>query len=187
MQYRNSNVTNLASKQRGVFSIELVIILIGFSLLLVFTMDVVTKQTAKGKLDRLAYSVVGILKERTQIFDSSQVLSRSEATMAYELVSNSLNNTMNSYESSRLGVLIEQQRFTSDQRPTGANIFRLGEYNCEPVERLNSKQELAPVTSFGNKLSLYQVTLCYRTDNVFGGLVGETWELTRATAISVGR
>ncbi|MDD1781723.1 pilus assembly protein TadF [Enterovibrio sp. ZSDZ35] len=184
-------MTNLANKQRGVFSIELAMILVGFSLIIVFTMDVVTKQSVKGKLDRLSYSVVSLLKERTQLFDGEERMTNGEAAAALALVSNSLTATMNSFEASRVGILIEQQRFNSEQQAipsvNGVNIYKVGEYDCEPVARLSTKAELSPVTNFGNRLSLYQVTLCYQTDNLFGSLIGKSWELARSTSISIGR
>lgn len=184
-------MTSLASKQRGVFSIELSIILIGFALLIVFTMDVVTKQSVKGKLDRLSYSLVSLLKERTQLFDGSATLSRNEVNAALSLAQYSLRSTMGSFDASRLGLMIEQQQFNSEQAPTpainGLHVFRAGEYACEPSERLSTKTDLSPITNFGNRLALYQVTLCYKTNNLFGSLVGKQWELTSSTSFSIGR
>ncbi|MGF1769718.1 pilus assembly protein TadF [Enterovibrio makurazakiensis] len=184
-------MTNLANKQRGTFTIELVVILIAFSFICVFTMDVVSKQAVVGKLDRLSYSTVSLVKERTQLFDGEDKMTISQTSTLFRLVSTSLDATMNGFESSRLGMVIEQQRFNSEQQPisaqTGVNIFDVGDYGCAPVKRLSLKSELAPVTNFGNRLTLYQITLCYKTDNMFGKLMGETWELARSTSISVGR
>ncbi|KKD58513.1 pilus assembly protein TadF [Grimontia sp. AD028] len=191
MPFRNSNVTNLANKQKGTFTIELVMVLILFSFVVVFTMDIVSKQAVAGKLDRLAYSTVSLIKERTQLFDGEDEISTAEAATFLRLVSESLEATMESFDTSRLGVFIEQQRFNSEQQPisssSGNGTFDLGGYNCEPATRLSQKLELAPVTNFGNRLTLYQVTICYRTDNMFGELMGETWELARSTAVSVAR
>lgn len=98
---------------------------------------------------------------------------------------------MSSFDVSRLGLFIEQQQFNSEQSPTpainGVHIFKAGEYECEPAARLSTKTDLAPVTNFGNRLTLYQVTLCYKTVNLFGSLVGKRWEMTSSTSLSVGR
>ena len=71
------NGLNLKSKQRGVFSIEFAIVGVVFSLLLAFSGDVIMKISIKGKLDRLSYSLVNVLKEEhnctVQIINSQQV------------------------------------------------------------------------------------------------------------------
>ncbi|WP_407334425.1 tight adherence pilus pseudopilin TadF [Enterovibrio sp. 27052020O] len=179
------------SKQRGVFVIELTMILLAFSLIIVFTMDVVVKQTVKGKLDRLSYSLVSLLRERSQLFDGKETMTYDEAAQSFSLIQRSLSNTMGNFDISRLGMVIEQQRFDANKNPIAAvvnqHIFNLGAYECEPEEALSRKIDLSPVTQFDNKLALYQVTLCYRTDNWYGNLAGETFERVRSISLSFGR
>ncbi|WP_394209275.1 tight adherence pilus pseudopilin TadF [Enterovibrio calviensis] len=179
------------SKQRGVFIIELTMILLVLSLIIVFTMDVVVKQTVKGKLDRLSYSLVSLLRERSQLFEGNETMTFDEAAKSFSLIQRSLNSTMGNFDISRLGMVIEQQRFDANKNPITAvvnqHIFTLGAYSCEPEEPLRQKMDLSPVTQFDNKLALYQVTLCYRTDNWYGDLAGETFERVRSISLSFGR
>lgn len=72
------NDRNLKSKQRGIFSIEFAIVGICFSLLLAFSGDVIIKLSIKGKLDRLSYSLVNVLKERTQLYGMDYQLTSEE-------------------------------------------------------------------------------------------------------------
>ncbi|AMG29411.2 pilus assembly protein TadF [Grimontia hollisae] len=184
-------MTSSANKQHGVFAIELAMVLLGLSLIIVFTMDVVVKQSAKGKLDRLSYSTVSLLKERNQLFDGEETMTYSEMSQAFQLVAKSMRNTMGTFDISRLGMYVEQQRFDADKRPVPAiqnvHIYRLGSYPCAPDDRLENMIHLAPVTQFDNRLTLYRVTLCYRTDNWFGELVGGQFERARSIATSFGR
>ncbi len=177
--------------QTGVFIIEFAFVLLAFSFVIVFTMDLVAKQSVKGKLDRLSYSLVSVLRERTQLFDGDETMSYQEATKAYNLIRKSLRSTLAPFEESRLSVLIEQQRFDEDKNPisqnTNEHIFRMGSYACPAVTPLTNMQDLTPITQFDNRLTLYQVTLCYRTDNWFGSLVDEEYERVRSASISFGR
>lgn len=184
-------MTSSANKQRGVFAIEMAMILLGFSLIMVFTMDVVVKQSVKGKLDRLSYSSVSLIKERTQLFDGEETMSYFEIVQVFSLVTKSLNSTMGTFEIGRLGMYVEQQRFDANKQPIppqqNVHRFSLGAYECAPDDRLDNLTHLAPVTQFDNKLTLYRVTLCYRTDNWFGDIVGGTFERARSIATSIGR
>ncbi|PMN71899.1 tight adherence pilus pseudopilin TadF [Enterovibrio norvegicus] len=185
------NSANNRKKQMGVFTIELAMILLAFSLIIVFSMDVVVKQTVKGKLDRLSYSLVSLLRERSQLFDGDESMTHDEATKSLALIERSLSSTMNTFDIQRLGMVIEQQRFDSNNNPippvANVHIFTLGSYSCEPEEPLVTKIDLSPLSQFDNKLTLYQVSLCYRTDNWFGNLAGESFERVRSISLSFGR
>ncbi|EOD78761.1 Flp pilus assembly surface protein TadF [Grimontia indica] len=184
-------MTNLVNKQRGVFTIELVLVLIGFSLVLVFTMDVVVKQSIKGKLDRLSYSLVSLIKERTELFDGDETITYAEATKGLDLVSRSLKDTIGDFEASRLGLYIEQQQFDDNKQPISPVVnvhrFSLGQYACQPDTVLSNMIDMAPITQFDNKLTLYQVTICYRSKNWYGDIVGENFERVRSISMSFGR
>ncbi|MCZ2722869.1 tight adherence pilus pseudopilin TadF [Marinomonas sp. 15G1-11] len=179
------------SSQRGLFAIEFALVGVFFAALLVFTEDVVIKQSIKGKLDRLSYSLVNIVRERTQLYNKSDQMSLAEANDLLKVATRSLKETMGNFEEGRLGLVIEQQKFKANlsPEPVRANIesFKLGGYNCDPAESIDQRIGLAPVSLLGRKVTLYQVTLCYQSDNLYGDLIGETHELVRSTSITVER
>lgn len=177
--------------QKGSFAIEFSLVAIFFAALFVFTQDVVIKQSIKGKLDRLSYSLVNIIRERTQLYASNTVIDLNQANDILKIAKRSLNETMSNFDESKLGLAIEQQKFKENLSPSPirANIesFTLGSYNCAPADPISSRVNLAPVSLLGRKVTLYQVTLCYQSENLYGNLIGETHELVRSSSITVER
>ncbi|MEZ8148548.1 tight adherence pilus pseudopilin TadF [Enterovibrio norvegicus] len=187
---RKSTVGSIGN-QKGVFFIELCFVLTMLSVIIFLTIDIVVKQSVKGKLDRLSYSLVSVLRERSQLFDGDETMTYDEATKSLALIQNSLRSTLATYEDSRLGLLIEQQRFDANKNEISQNInehiFAMGSYPCNNTTPLSELIDLSPVTQFDNKLTLYQVTLCYETENLFGRLFGGELVFVRSTALSFGR
>jgi tight adherence protein F len=173
--------------QRGVFAIEFALIGVFFAALLVMTEDVVVKQSIKGKLDRLSYSLANIIRERTQLYAQSTNLELAQANDLLKIAKRSLNETMSSYDDSKLGLKVEQQKFKEDFSPEAVTKFEIGTYGCEPSNSIDTRTDLAPVSLLGRKVTLYQVTLCYRSENLYGNLIGETYELVRSSSITVER
>ncbi|WP_191602905.1 tight adherence pilus pseudopilin TadF [Marinomonas algicola] len=177
--------------QKGSFAIEFSLVAIFFAGLFVLTQDVIIKQSIKGKLDRLSYSVVNIVRERTQLYDKSTVIDLNQANDLLKIVKRSLNETMSNFDESKLGLAIEQQKFEENLSPSPIRVniesFKLGLYDCSPANSISSRINLAPVSLLGRKVTLYQVTLCYQSDNLYGDLIGENHELVRSSSITVER
>jgi tight adherence protein F len=173
--------------QRGVFAIEFALVGVFFAALLVMTEDVVIKQSIKGKLDRLSYSLVNIIRERTQLYAKSTDMDLAQANDLLKIARRSLNETMSNFDDSKLGLIVEQQRFKGDFSPEPVVRFKLGSYNCEPSKSIDTRTDLAPVSLLGRKVTLYQVTLCYQSENLYGDLMGGTYELVRSSSITLER
>ncbi|MCG7497042.1 ATP-binding protein [Vibrio sp. Of7-15] len=185
------NVRSLKSKlpcsQRGTFSVEFAIVGIFFALLLVFSGDIIIKMSIKGKLDRLAFSMVSILKERTELYDDDYKITSAEVDAIFDITRNSLARTLGSYEASRLGMLVEEQTFRDINSPNAAVRFSRGQQTCQVSQFLSQLTDLSVVTSWGRQASLYRVTLCYETDNWVGELLGEQFTTVSTNAIMIGR
>ncbi|WP_434355094.1 ATP-binding protein [Parasalinivibrio latis] len=173
---------NSLTRHSGVFTVEFAIVAVALSFLLAFTFDVVAKQSVKGKLDRLSYSAVNIIKERTQLYKTSPTLVEKDAESVHKILSQSLIRTMGDFESSSFTSIFE-----SNDNPTP---FSLGanDPNCKPVKRVNElAATLAPVTSFDRQASLYQVTLCYKVQGWTSLFSDKDHILVRSYAVVVGR
>ena len=178
---------NFKSKQRGTFSIEFSLIAIAFSMLLVFSGDVIIKLAVKGKLDRLSFSLVSILKERTQLYGEDYTIKAAETNAVYQIGEHSLQRTMQSYTASDFGALIEEQTFDNGGTANAAVRFYVGTLRCNVSDFLSELTHVSVVTSWGRQASLYRVTLCYDTDNWFGSLVGERFTRINSSSIMIGR
>lgn len=177
---------SLNSKQRGNFSVEFAIVGVFFALLLVFSADVIVKLSVKGKLDRMAYSAVSVIKERTQLFDESSLGGisdseiDSEAVNMYNIVVASLQRTMNNFDSNRFGFVVHVRQ--------GSDVHRAqpgaSEVTCSASA---PSSDLSFTTTFGRAATLYQVTLCYDTENWFGNLIGKDFSMVSTNAVTMGR
>lgn len=175
-----------AIKQRGNFTIEFALVGVIFSLLLVFSGDVIIKLSVKGKLDRLSFSLVNVLKERTQLFDEDYQITSSEAKSINEIARNSLRRTLMTYENDRLGVLVEELTFSDIGTP---NILKSFSYEggCVVTNTLAELEYLSVITSWDRQASLYRVTACYETDNWSGELLGEEFTTVSSSSVIIGR
>lgn len=189
---------NLKTKQQGVFSIEFAIIAVFFSLLLVFSGDVIIKLSVKGKLDRLSYSLVNIIKERKQLYKNNTTITQSQTDAIYDIAKNSLKRTMSNFEENNLSILVEGQTYTSvekDDKTTDyqANIlqaFSKGTPDCkvtQSLDKLAKSTKLAVVSVQDRKLPLYRVTLCYETNDWIGSKLKTSFTTVSSSSVIVGR
>jgi tight adherence protein F len=171
---------------RGNFSVEFAIVGLAFSFLLVFSADVIIKLAIKGKLERMAYSAASVIKERTQLFDEIYTIDKDTSTegeSTYNYVKASMARTINNFNSESFGFSLDVFTY-EDSTVTLDNAYAANTIACTIKEPAD---DLFITTGWGNTLTLYQVTLCYETDNWYGSLVGETFNRVSTYAAVMGR
>lgn len=178
---------NTKAKQKGNFSVEFAIVGLFFGLLIVFSGDVIIKLSLKGKLDRLSYSLVNVLKERTQLYEDDYKISKSEANAMAVVAENSLKRTLSTYEAKRFGALVEELTFKGINQPNPQQSFLLGEVQCNVKAPLSQLSNLSVITSWERQATLYRVTFCYETDNWIGDLLGTQFTRVSSSSIMIGR
>ena len=181
---------SIYSKSKGNFTVEFAIVGVFFALLLVFSGDIIIKLSIKGKLERLSYSIVNIVKERTQLFGEDEYsIDDTEAENAYTITVDSLKRTMSSFDESKFGFVLNAYR-RSDYG-TGDSIESLGSWSQEGsnISCQSSKpdKELIFQTSWGRSATFYQVTLCYASPNWFGSVMGGDYSKISVRSAAVGR
>ncbi len=177
----------LKFKQRGNFTVEFAIVGVALSIMFVFSADVIIKLSIRGKLDRLSYSLVNVLKERTQLYDEDYSITRSEADTIYTIAQNSLRRMQASYKDSNFGAVVEELTFRSIGNPNAPKRYNLGSYACTLSQTIDQYDDLSVVTTWTRQATLYRVTLCYQTDNMFGSLVDESYTDVSSSSIMIGR
>lgn len=179
---------NSSIRQRGVFTVEFAIIGLVFSLLFVFSADVIIKLSYKGKLDRLSYSLVNVLKERTQLYGKDYVLSEADVTTIVKIAKGSLRRTVSQFDKNKLGYKIEAVTFDAKENstyskfPAGAAVV-----SCNNDKSLDTMKHLSKTTTWKRRTTLYRVTLCYETSNWIGDLLGTQFTRVESDAIMIGR
>lgn len=179
-------------KQKGTFSVEFAIVAVVFAVFLAFTNDMVVKMSMKGKLDRLSFSAVSVIKERTQLYEKSgtvdYTMSSAEVGSIYTVLERSMQRTTSSFSSSKFGMLLEEQTYASDGTRNALATFTQGANQCQVTTSLTSlESDLAVTTSWGRKSTLYRVTLCYETDNGVAGLLDNGFTTVTSSSVILGR
>lgn len=170
-------------KPRGNFTVEFAIVGLFFSLLLVFSGDVIIKLATKGKLDRLSYSLVSVLKERTLLYsDSGDEVLPAEAVNLKTIAVNSLNRTFTNFEDEDFSMCVEGLTFDASNSAKPVN------YSCSwtASETLAELSTFSVITSM-QQAPVYRVTLSYETDNWICVLLGETFTTVTSSSVMVGR
>lgn len=170
-------------KQSGTFAVEFAVLAFGLAVLIAFCGDVVIRLSTHGKLDRIAYSTVSMIRERTALF-SGVDMTASDSTQFNDLLSiaqGSLQRVMGAYEGEKFGMVLEVLTFDDAGVVQSLVTFKdSDDSNCQV------STALAAIIA-DSATSLYRVTLCYETDNWFGGIVGKDYGLVSSNALSVGR
>lgn len=179
---KNSFVTR--RKQSGSFVVEFAVLaVVALAALIVFCGDVVMRLSIHGKLDRIAYSSVSMIRERSALF-SGLDMTAADTTQFNDLViiaQNSFQRVMGSYDAEKFGMVLEVQTFDDEGVAQPLITFTdSDDSNCQVNSALGA-------IIADSATSLYRVTLCYETDNWFGGLMGKDYKLVSSNALSVGR
>ncbi|WP_281647978.1 tight adherence pilus pseudopilin TadF [Parendozoicomonas sp. Alg238-R29] len=157
-------VKNL-QRQSGVFIVELALVMLVIFLFIAFTSEIIARQAIHGALQNLSFSGVSIIKERTQLYDSSTKISHDQADQLFVLLSKSMSRSFAGFDNSAFGMTLEQVLFEEKniQKPSLA-IFKKG-LSCPRGRLLVREEQLFFLTERANPAPLYRVTLCYRGDD----------------------
>ncbi|OAJ95587.1 tight adherence pilus pseudopilin TadF [Vibrio bivalvicida] len=177
---------NSKSSQRGVFSIEFALLGVVFSTILIFTADIIVKLSVQGKLDRLSYSLVNVIKERTQFYGKDNFdIDNKMVTDIYQIATGSMQRTMGSYQANNVGGEFELLKFDLNGKPS-VTLISKGK-GCSLGQTISQQEGLSMVTSWGRRATLYRVTLCYETDNWAGPLFDEEFTTIQSSSLMMGR
>ena len=172
------------SRQRGVFVIEMALLLFFIAALLLFTGDIAMQLFKRVDLDRTSYALVNIVRDRTRFYDGRWLLSQQDTSDMSKLAGRLLRGN------GQFGLRVESLRnghYQVFNRPSSN-----GGVMCTNINPLNSASAaaLVPVTKTGKSFALYQVTLCAEVDDWFNKFMknnsGNT-SLLQSNSVVVGR
>lgn len=183
--FRNMNVQNLWTDRRAAVSVEFVMISIVLFFFIFFLSDLVLREAMTGKLDRVSYSVSGVLRERIQLFEARENLNQQDVDASLGLAKRMLTDMTDNADLSELQIVVEELHF-KDPISLGDTSKEISMYKrwtsgsgkgaCSPPQQLNQLTQLTPKGSYGRWVPLYQVTVCLPTISWFTRLtsVGQT-------------
>lgn len=166
--FRNMNVRSLWINRRGSVAVEFAIISIFLLTFMIFLADLIMRQAMLGKLDRISYSIAGVLRERTQLYQSDETVVQGDVKEIYSLAARMMKDMDPSANTSAMSIRVEQMFFaprkellSNDKEINMGPTLFYGNYSgCEPAKPLSSQSKLAPRGSYGRWVPLYQVTVC---------------------------
>lgn len=185
--FSRSKKIKVGSKQAGIFSVEFALIGLFFSVLLAFSGDVIIKLSVKGKLDRLSYSLVNVLKERTQLYDGNYQLTTQDAADIDVIARNSLSRVFTEFDPLQYGLLVEELRFQGIGKPSSPFRQAYGSVSCQIGKPIENLTELSVISNRGRQLPIYRVSVCYETANWVGEILGENFTRVESDSVVIGR
>lgn len=175
----SSNKQYLSTRrQRGTFMVEFALVGLVFAAALAFCTEAVISIATKGKLDRLVYSGVSLLKERTALFDENNLtVSSAEFNQLSSIMQNSFERMTNSFDVRKYGIRLEAWTPDSDD----AVLQTGGALNCSAKAPLT--ENMSVMTSWGRRASLYRLTVCYEIPSWFS----QGQNTVQSSALMIGR
>ncbi|MCL1145361.1 hypothetical protein L2747_04930 [Shewanella marinintestina] len=174
----------MRNKQSGAFTIELAFVLLFTSALLAFTGDIAFQLLNRVNLDRVNFSLVNILKERTRFFDGNLIVTSTDVDDLDVLAARLLGYAQTS-ETAPYGMRVEwlvNDRYSSINKGIG------GGTPCSAGDSLKDRTSLVPHSSADKHFPLYQVTLCLNTDSWFNQFWGDdTSHYIHSSSVMPGR
>ncbi|OAN12988.1 hypothetical protein A3K86_15060 [Photobacterium jeanii] len=157
-------------KQKGVFSIEMVFVLMGMTACLYFCFDLGFQQIRKSQLERAAHSLVSLLKERSLFYNKSSskqakyIITSGQAQQLRTVGARLLNTTEDN-----VSIVIESRVNSNYTSPSVALAPQLNCVSPKPLSNntLDVKRERS-----GSSAPIYQVTICQRVPAWFERVMG---------------
>ncbi|MGH1595682.1 tight adherence pilus pseudopilin TadF [Yersinia proxima] len=176
--YKKINRQNVISNTHGAVIIEFIyitFIIIILIKILIFTSE---HYSTVGKLDRISYSLSGMIRERTRLYGSDNKLTEEQVSQLRVLANKMLSNS--GLSESNVAITVETIHFNPTQssevehkviNDTKSLSFSFG--SCEPDKPLKALTQLSPFSNAGRWIPLYQVTLCLPASTWYNALFNQ--------------
>ncbi|MDO5053940.1 MAG: tight adherence pilus pseudopilin TadF [Pasteurella oralis] len=172
--------------KKGSVTIEFLFMSMFLLILFAFLFDLVMLRSTLGKLDNASYTMVSILRERSQLYNRVPQINEADYMQFEKLAKRLLYGDKNSDR--KIGIVLEYWA----QGDSGRRIPNVVG-DCKPYKKLSDLSYLSPRSELNNerKIPLYQVTLCVETHSLFESLLLDESQrssgLMRSSSMSVSR
>lgn len=171
--------------ESGNFTVEFALILSTFIFIFLFSGDLVYRLVLQGKIDRTSYSLVNIIKARTQFFGRDGNVTSTQANTLYQIAINSFHRNFNNFDENELGLIVESQTFWDIAHANSPKRYILGGLSC--TQPTGNMSETSVVTSWGRQAPVYRVTICYKAKSMLGSLAGHAYPAVYSSSVMIGR
>ncbi|MCB5322755.1 tight adherance operon protein [Yersinia intermedia] len=192
--YKKINNIDFIKNNSGSAIIEFSLVIFIIMLLIKLFISVTEYQSTIGKLDRISYSLAGIIRERNRLYSDDEMLTQNNVNDLASLANNML--LTSGISSNNFAITVETLHFnpTESAAPgnkiindTKSEEFSVG--TCHPIRSLREMADLSPYSNRGRWVPLYQVTLCLPAPTGYQALFSQTESIPilRSYAITIER
>lgn len=192
--YKKINNIDFIKNNSGSAIIEFSLVIFIIMLLIKLFISVTEYQSTIGKLDRMSYSLAGIIRERNRLYSDDEMLTQNNVNDLASLANNML--LTSGISSNNFAITVETLHFnpTESAAPgnkiindTKSEEFSVG--TCHPIRSLREMADLSPYSNRGRWVPLYQVTLCLPAPTGYQALFSQTESIPilRSSAITIER
>lgn len=169
---------NLLSDTQGAVIVEFSFIVLTMIIFIKGLISISEYYSTIGKLDRISYSLAGIIRERTRLYDGDNKLTEEQVNQLRILANKMLSNS--ELSEPNVAITIETVHYNPTQSPVVENkvidntkslSFSIG--SCEPDKPLKALTHLSSFSNVGRWIPLYQVTLCLPADTWYNSLFNQ--------------
>lgn len=159
MNMKEHFLNKFLRNKKGAVTIEFFFMVLLLGILFAFMADLVILRSTLGKLDSASFSLVNVLRERTQLYGGRTHITDDDLTQMRQLAKLSLFGDKNSEQ--KVYVVLEYWERTTAGRET---LLVKGDKDiCSPHNPIKDLKDLSPYSEAfqrERKVPLYQVTLC---------------------------
>lgn len=192
--YKKINNIDFIKNNSGSAIIEFSLVTFIIMLLIKLFISVTEYQSTIGKLDRISYSLAGIIRERNRLYSDDEMPTQNNVNDLASLANNML--LTSGISSNNFAITVETLHFnpTESAAPgnkiindTKSEEFSVG--TCHPIRSLREMADLSPYSNRGRWVPLYQVTLCLPAPTGYQALFSQTESIPilRSSAITIER
>lgn len=175
--HKKINPKNLLSDTQGTVIVEFSFIVLTMIIFIKGLISISEYYSTIGKLDRISYSLAGIIRERTRLYKNNE-LTQLQVNQLKKIADNMLSDS--GLSEANLAIKIETVHFNATQSSaaedkvidnTKSSSFSIGP--CEPDKPLKALTQLSSFSNVGRWIPLYQVTLCLPADTWYNSLFNQ--------------
>lgn len=188
------NQKNIVIDIQGVIIVEFVFVFFITALFIKILLSVTEYYSTIGKLDRISYSLVGIVRERTRLYNDNNELTQIQVNQIKQLADSMLVNSRST--ETDLAIKIETIHFDhtessaiEDRHIDNTKSFSFNTGVCEPKKPLSELTQLSSFSHAGRWIPLYQVTLCLPATPWYSALFNREGNITpiKSSSIAIER
>lgn len=191
--------------KKGSVTIEFVLLLIVLVIMFTFMFDLVLMRSTIGKLERTSYSLLNIVKEKSEFHSNRNTLLFSDVQQMQELAT-SLMYGENGKNKKQVDVYLEyleleNPKDRNDRTRAVINQEGIGSSptSCKPFKQIVDLKDSSPISEGQGAASnpvprsvpIYQVTVCTEVDSLFKSILvskqGQSLGLLRASSLGPER